>query len=161
MIAPVLLLGVGNPFRRDDGIGPALVAALAGRAGPWCDVRAERGDDFTRILAAWEGREAAVVVDATDAPLPPGTLRRHDGAALAALPAADPSTHGFGLAGALSLSRALGTLPPLVSVLTVTGADFGHGEGLSPPLAARFDALCGALAAALADARAPPRLSQA
>lgn len=145
---PALLLGVGNPFRRDDGIGPALVARLGPRLATGCRGVVERGDDISRLIAAWEGIAVACVVDAALSADPPGTLRVHDARGWTA-GSHDPSSHGFGLAEAIALSRTLGTLPPAFHVVSVAGADFGHGEGLSPTLAARLDAIAMQVAAAL------------
>jgi hydrogenase maturation protease len=42
------------------------------------------------------------------------------------------SSHSFGVADALELSRALGTLPPRVVVYAIEGRCFEPGAGLSP-----------------------------
>lgn len=148
-----LLLGVGNVHRRDDGIGPALVRRLRPRLPRGWSAAVERGDDIARLLAAWEGADVAFVIDAAMSDRPPGTLAFHDADAGgdAAAGAGDPSSHGFGLREAAALSRALGTLPRTFRIVSVAGADFGHGTGLSPELAARLDGLAAAVAARLTE----------
>lgn len=146
-----LVLGVGNPHRRDDGIGPLLAPRIAARlAGGWRHA-AERGDDVACLIAAWEGCADVVVVDAAMmAGAPAGTACLLEGrrAATAAPPGA-PSSHGVGLGQAIGLARALGALPPRLRVVLVAGADFGQGDGLSGALTARLEPLAQEIAAAL------------
>ncbi len=119
------LIGVGNAWRRDDGAGPAVAAALGGVCT----------DDPSRLLDLWAGAEHAIVVDAAASGAPPGTLRHFDAAA-APLPAgAARSTHAFGVADAVELARALGRLPPRLDVYAIEGAVFAPGPGLTPDVA--------------------------
>ena len=69
-----LVIGVGNAWRRDDGAGPAVAAALGGPCT----------DDPSRLLDLWAGAEHAIVVDAAASGAPPGTIRRFDADAGAA-----------------------------------------------------------------------------
>ncbi len=147
--APVLLLGLGNPDRRDDGVGPAVLAVLAGRLPP--DVEALSGArDVAALVEAMAGRTGLVAVDAAlGGGLAPGALRLLDpDAAPLAAPRPDPSGHAFGLLEALGLSDALGERPARVRILAVGAADLSHGRGLAPPVAAVVgEAAAAALAA--------------
>ena len=125
------MIGVGNPWRRDDGAGPAVAAALG---GTWTD-------DPSRLLDLLSGAERAVVVDAAASGAQPGTIRRFDGAARPLPAGAARSTHAFGVADAVELARALGRLPPRLDVYTIEGADFTAGAGLSPAVARAVKAL--------------------
>ena len=49
------------------------------------------------------------------------------------------SSHRFGVPEAVALARTLGRLPPRLIVIGITGADFGFGDELSPPVAAAAD----------------------
>ncbi|SFK77707.1 hydrogenase maturation protease [Geodermatophilus ruber] len=70
------VIGIGNEFRRDDGIGPALVARLAARGLPGVRLTVSDGEP-THLLEAWAGRELAVVVDAVHRqPATPGRAPR-------------------------------------------------------------------------------------
>ncbi len=112
------VIGVGNAWRRDDGAGPAVARA----AGGVCT------DEPARLLDLWDGEPHVVVVDACTSGAPPGTIHRGNAGALART----ASTHGFGVADAVELARALGRLPARLEVYAIEGADFGHGEGLTP-----------------------------
>jgi hydrogenase maturation protease len=141
----VLVIGVGSPFG-DDRAGWEVVAALeaAQRIGS-----ARRSAVDTRIcdrpgaalVGMLAGVEHAVIVDAARAAgLAPGSLRWLAEHEIEAERAA--SSHGFGLAHALALARALGDAPGRVDVLAICAARF-EGEALSDavraavPLAAR------------------------
>src|SRR5690242_3534611 len=116
-----VVIGVGNPWRRDDGAGPAVAHALGGSAT----------DDPVRLVELWEGASWAVVIDAAQAS-PPGAIVHFDAAA-GPLPAglARSSTHAFGLAETIELARTLDRLPARLDVYAVAGADFGPGLGLT------------------------------
>lgn len=135
-MASVLLIGIGNPLRRDDGAG--LVAArwlrerLRHERAALAIDHAECTGELTVLLELWAGREQVLVFDAASATaLSPGSVLRLDGCrdALPAPPAR--STHALGLAQVVELGRALGALPERLTVYAIGAADFGHGEGLS------------------------------
>jgi hydrogenase maturation protease len=147
--ARVLVVGLGSPDRGDDAVG-ALVAASVARAvieRGLPGVRVVEHEDPTALIdlldperpgVAWD---AIVVVDALRSGAAPGAvtvLEVGPGAAdLASLGARlDPGpagTHGFGLAGAIELARALGRLPPRVAVVGIEAVGFDHGAPLSAP----------------------------
>ena len=128
-----VVIGVGNEYRRDDGVGPRVVAELIGRL-PDVELRITDGEP-SRMLDLWTGAALAVVVDAVHAPdRPVGAWFE-----LAASDAPDePSagTHGVGLGTAVALGRVLGRLPERLVVLAVCGSEFGFGAGLTAPVEA-------------------------
>jgi hydrogenase maturation protease len=121
------------------------------RAG--IDVGEQPGDPLG-LLNAWEGRAAAVIVDAMRCDgARPGTLRRFD-VGRTPLPAertTPASTHTAGVGEVIELARTLGRLPPRIIVYAVRGARFALGSGLSIPVRAALPALGEAV---LADALA-------
>ena len=131
-----VVIGIGNEFRRDDGIGPAVAAHLAARGVRALMCVAEPA----AILAAWAGSALAVVVDAADGTVP-GRIRQCAITDLAG--SAGVSSHDLGLRQTYELGLVLGRAPGALVVVTVDVADTGHGVGLSPAVAA---ALPGAVA---------------
>ncbi len=128
----IVVLGVGNRWRRDDGVGPAVADRVAALDLP--GVRAlSSSAEPTEILDVWAGAALAVIVDAVVGGTP-GTVRRRRLAALGA-PAA-VSSHDLSLRQTYELARALGRAPASVEVITVDVADTGQGEGLSPAVRA-------------------------
>ncbi|MFH8475759.1 hydrogenase maturation protease [Streptomyces sp. NPDC018000] len=136
------VIGVGNDFRHDDGVGWAVVARLAeqaekrplpsGAALFVCD------GNPARLITLWEGAGLAIVVDAAHAhPAHPGRLHRLelDGGQLPRTSGAT-SSHGLGLGDAVRLARELGRLPGQLVVYAVEGADSSLGKGLSASVAA-------------------------
>lgn len=102
----------------------------------------EHDGEATALVTRLDGVPAALIVDACRSGAPAGTIHRFD-AHRAALPTAvfGLSTHGFGVATAIKLARALHQLPPLCVVYAIEGECFESGVGLSPPVAAAIDAL--------------------
>jgi hydrogenase maturation protease len=134
----VLVVGLGNPDRGDDGIGPMVARALAGRLPADVAIHTLSGDVLS-LLSEWEGFDALVCVDAA-APAPmaaPGRIHRLD-LADADLPreVSFTSSHGFGLAEAIALGRALQSAPQDIIVYAVEGKQFEGGAAVTPEVAA-------------------------
>ncbi|MGP8160796.1 MAG: hydrogenase maturation protease [Candidatus Dormibacteria bacterium] len=131
----VVVIGVGNVMRRDDGAGIAAVERARPLLPAGVEVRTLRGE-ATALLDAWEGAGLAVVVDAVRWEHPPvsGVTRIDvisDPDALTGFGAA-ASSHGLGVAEAIALGRVLDRLPSRLVLLLITLTEEGHGEGLSP-----------------------------
>jgi hydrogenase maturation protease len=129
---PRLLVGVGNPDRGDDGAGRAVARRLAARARPGLAVR-ECGGEATALMAARAGFDDVVVVDACRGAGAPGSVHRvapDDVERVATLRHA--STHSLGIAAAIGLARALGTLPRRLVVHAIEARDSSEGAHLSP-----------------------------
>jgi hydrogenase maturation protease len=137
----VLVIGVGNPYRRDDAAARLAVRRLRDGAPEEISVREFDGEG-TSLLAAWQEADLVIVLDAVSSGAPPGTVRRFD-AADGPLPAAvlRDSTHAVGVPEAVELARALGRLPARLIVYGIEGADFAAGEGLSPDVERGLDIL--------------------
>lgn len=140
-MARMLVVGIGNPDRGDDGIGPLVVRQLLGRqrAGRVSsDVTfIERTGDALALIDDWAGRDAVILVDAAAPIAAPGRVHRIDLLA-DALPAelSLSSTHAFGVAEAVGLAHTLGLLPPHVIAYAIEGANFDPGAPVSPMVAA-------------------------
>ena len=149
----MLVIGLGNPDRGDDGIGAAVVQRLAGRL-PQDVASVVAAGDVLSLVGDWEGRDALICVDAA-APLgAPGRVHRIDlGAEDLPRDAARASSHDFGLAEAIALARALGLAPPRIVVFAVEGACFGAGSALTPEVAACCDRVAADVLAEIARLR--------
>jgi hydrogenase maturation protease len=120
----LILIGVGNEWRRDDGAGLAVARHAGGVA---------HEGECSPLLDLWAGHDEVVLVDAAASGGDPGTVQRLD-ASDRPLPARTlrSSTHAFGVPEAIELARSLGRLPGRVTVYGIEGADFSPGAGLSP-----------------------------
>jgi hydrogenase maturation protease len=128
----VLVIGVGNAYRRDDGVGLVVARRLQAAVPERVAVREESGEGAA-LMAAWEGADTALIIDAVHSGAAPGTVRRLE-ASERAIPADlfHFSTHAVSVADAVELARALGQLPPRLVVYGIEGKDFDAGVGLSP-----------------------------
>jgi hydrogenase maturation protease len=147
----VLVIGVGNPYRRDDAAGliaaRRLGEAAAGLVSVW-----EESVEGAALLEAWEGADTVILLDAVSSGAPAGTIRRIE-AHHEAVPADVflSSTHAFNVAEAIELARVLHRLPRRLIVFGVEGARFEAGRGLSPVVERAIEQL---VARALEDIRA-------
>ena len=142
MTAPAtVVIGIGNPMRRDDGVGPEVVERLRSD-DPVAETLVLDGEP-ARLVEAWTGRHRAVVVDAVRTGEPAGTIHEIRVTGDETFPRWDRAagTHGAGVAAAVALGRALDRLPTELVVLGVEPADLSDGPGLSPPVAAVVDAV--------------------
>lgn len=135
----MLIIGIGNPYRRDDGAGIVVAERLEGTPG--LEVIAHHGEGL-ELMRLWEGHDDVVLVDAVSSKAEAGTIHRLDAAAgplLAKLFC--HSSHAFGVAQAVELARQLGTLPARLRIIGIEAGDWSAGQGLTPPVAAAVDAV--------------------
>ncbi|MGH3464365.1 MAG: hydrogenase maturation protease [Kribbellaceae bacterium] len=150
MTAPVVI-GVGNEYRRDDGVGPALVAALRRQPPPGVRLVVSDGEP-AGLIEEWAGAPLAVVVDAVlcDPPAPGAVHRTELVASAGALRPAAASSHSLGIPDALRLGRALERVPDRLVVYAVEAQDVDFGTDLSGPVTTALPGLVDAVLAELA-----------
>ena len=135
----VVVAGLGNDLRRDDGVGPAVMVRVARSVRPGVTLVINAGEPAD-LIDAWRGADVAIVVDAIDAGLEPGTTRRLEAGGArpdralpdAAMLAGSASSHLLPLANVVELARTLDALPGRLVIFGVQGSAFGYGEGLTP-----------------------------
>ena len=148
----VVVIGVGNEFRRDDGAGPAVVASLRGRVPPGVELLLADGEP-TRLIEAWTGAALAVVVDAVLANPPrPGRVHRFVLDRPLAGTTRTASSHGFGLDDAVRLALALDRMPGRLVVHAIEADDLSQGQGLTPLVAAAVGDVARAVLSDMPDA---------
>lgn len=124
-----LVVGVGNRYRRDDGLGPAVARRLQDAGYALAVV--EASGEGAGLLQIMERSPWVILVDAVSSGAEPGTIHRLDAATPLPKRLFRYSTHAFGVAEAVELARALGSLPARLVIFGVEGAEFGAGDGLS------------------------------
>jgi hydrogenase maturation protease len=130
---PVLVVGLGNELRGDDGLGLAIARRLREQAG--LEVRELSGEPVD-LLEGWLGFDAVVLVDAMRSGARSGEIVRFD-AGNTPLPETlrgCASTHAIGLAETIELGRALDRLPSQLIVYGVEGRRFNPGDPISDEL---------------------------
>ena len=129
-----VLIGVGNPLGRDDGVGVYVAQALSGAPG-WRVIPAGPFLENALGLVKRERPELLVIVDAANMGLPPGEFRRLP---LESAPRMLGSTHG------LPLDFLLGLLKDAAREVTLVGIqprDLSLGQGLTPEVRKGADEL--------------------
>ncbi|RIL03905.1 MAG: hypothetical protein DCC71_14655 [Proteobacteria bacterium] len=127
-----LVVGVGNPLRRDDAAGPLAAQRLAAEG-----IETRALHQPLPELAAELAHVAVVVFVDADRSVAPGAVhvRRIDARPDAAW------SHALSIEAVLALTRALAGRAPAAFAVTIGAADLGVGEGLSAPVAAAFETL--------------------
>jgi hydrogenase maturation protease len=148
-----VVIGVGNPYRADDGVGPAVVQLLE-----QCHVEdavlCRSLGEATELIDLWTGVDLAIVVDAVLAePAHPGRVHRLVVHRPPTERSRAASSHGVDLGEAVELARVLDRLPGELVLYAVEVDHVGHGEGLSAPVTEAAARLAGDIAAELAARR--------
>lgn len=132
--APVTVIGVGNPLRGDDGVGPRIARALRDRVPAGVRVL-EHAGEAVALIERWRGSEVVVLVDCVRSGAAPGSIHRTarpDERLEDEAPAA--SSHGLGVGEAIELARALGRMPRRLVIYGIEGSEFDLGRELSAPV---------------------------
>lgn len=132
-LAPRLVIGIGNPSRGDDALGPLLIERLAGRFGPKVELLTDFQLQVEYVLDL-EGRQEVVFADAAASGPAPFRFEPVTAADDAAY-----TTHSLSPAALLAAYRRHhDTTPPPCHVLAIRGYAFGLGEPLSTQAAANL-----------------------
>lgn len=126
-----LVMGIGNEFRSDDGIGPFIIRKLRRYNLPDVEL-IEMSGEGSAIMDAWKGFSRVYIFDAVKSGAESGTVfpfHAHE----EKIPQDffNYSTHNFSLAEAIGLGRVLGNLPPYLMVYGIEGKNFAQGTCLS------------------------------
>lgn len=152
-----MVIGIGNPDRGDDGVGPRVVDALAGCLPRGVELITRSGD-MLALVEEWTDAAVAICIDAAAPMGTPGRIHRIDAAAETLLPPpGTTSSHAMGLSEAIGLARALGTVPARIVVFAVEGEQFETGAPLSAAVATAIPEVAAQVLAEVARlaARAP------
>jgi hydrogenase maturation protease len=127
------VLGIGNPGRRDDGLGAAAVERLRKRRLRGVTVDANYQLNVEDALAC-AGHDLVVFVDAAR-----GLRRPFAFTALEPDPSLPALSHALGPAAVLAVAERLYGQKPEARLLAVRGHSFAVGEGLTAKAARDLD----------------------
>jgi hydrogenase maturation protease len=133
----IKIIGVGNAWRGDDAVGLLVARRLGQEHLPQVEISENLGT-ANALADAWQDAARVIVVDAVVTDGPSGAIFRfdaHDAAAVFPV-SRSPSSHGWGVAEAVALSRLFQELPPVLIIYGIEGKNFSLGDGLSPAVAA-------------------------
>ena len=147
------VIGVGSPHG-DDAVGIAVAERLAGTLPADVEILARDRPGLDLALDLRDA-DAVVIVDAVRAGEgPPGSVCRVAPDRLASR--RELSSHALGVADALALAKALGTLPPRLGIVGIE-AGTARGDALSSAVAAALPRACDEVRRALNDLSARGR----
>ena len=128
----IVVAGIGNDFRGDDGAGLAAVRHLRSRSLPQVDI-VELNGDITTLVDFLQACDAAILIDAVRSANSSGTIHRID-VSQEPLPADDNqrSTHGISLSSVIELARAGDSFPGRLIFYGIDGESYDHSPILTP-----------------------------
>lgn len=151
----VILVGLGHEMHGDDEIGLEIVRRWSGEnmgKYPGLDIQTSLLESpGINLLGQIAGLDAAILVAAVRSGAPPGTVRILKDQELADLEGSSGKRRSWGAAETLSLGRQIAPedLPEQLILISIEGAAFGLGEGLSPAVRAAIPGALKALDQAL------------
>ncbi|MEI6046019.1 MAG: hydrogenase maturation protease [Chloroflexota bacterium] len=131
-----LVIGVGNGYRGDDGVGLSVARHLKDQVPSHVKV-VEASGETTALMALWEEATVVILIDAVYSGASPGTIHRLDAQQqTTSTNFFRGSTHSFGVAEAIELARVLNQLPPHLLLYGIEAHHFEEGSSLSPEVEA-------------------------
>lgn len=149
----VVVIGVGNTFRRDDaaGLEVARIISDAPLDGVTAHIHEGTPDE---LIELWEGADLAIVVDAVRGTGVPGNTHRIEvGTERIPERARRDSSHALGIGDVVELARALRRLPKRLVLIGIEAEEVDAGVGLTPAVAVAVDALARDLLAECGEAK--------
>ncbi len=128
-IRPYLVVGLGNPLFRDDGLGWYLIQELKNKVTPQIEVIWL--PNFFDILLWIEGRKKVVIVDTILEGARAGSVYRIDLLQDVKRSTSFTCSHSFSIGNLRNVVNLLYDRPPEIILLGVTVRDTGYGESLS------------------------------
>ena len=152
----IVVIGLGNSYRGDDGVGVAAAAALDELALPHVRVVTGIADPMS-LVEAWSGALLAVVIDA--AVMTSSTPGRVSRCTLSDVRTGSEglSSHSVDIGRTYALGQALGRVPDALVMFTIEVTDTGHGVGLTPQVASAVSEVVGMAVAEIKRNRRPVR----
>jgi hydrogenase maturation protease len=157
-VSSVVVLGVGNLLRQDEGVGVHAVRAIA--AAECCSGAAlvDGGTAVFDALSGWSKIGKLVVIDALRAGRPAGSIARVSLREVADRAAPALSVHEHGLLEALGTLQQVGLKIGEIVIYGVEPAETAWGTGLSEPVEACLPLLAAQVQAECAPPAAEERL---
>ena len=139
-MAEIIVIGIGNPFRSDDGAGWAVIDALEGKVTGQIKLSKLSGD-FGELLDYFGHYSTIYLIDACIGNTS-GLWRRID-LSCDSLPLgpAQTSTHGMSVSQAISLAKVFNQLPSKFIIYAINSEHYNVGNDLSLTVAAAIPAV--------------------
>lgn len=142
----ILIVGIGNPYRCDDGIGPLIAKHLGNMIPEKVDVLSDIKDGLS-LMDLWEKYDCVYLIDAVKSGGAPGRMYRFD-ASTEDLPHnffTNYSTHSINIPEIIALAGNLNLLPEELIIYGVEGKDFRMGKELSEEVRLSISSVAGCI----------------
>jgi hydrogenase maturation protease len=133
----IIIIGVGNILRRDDGIGSIIIEELENLKLENVDLL-DGGTDGLALLDYLSNYSQAIIIDAVSMGTLPGTVKVFTPQEVSINIQSDAlSTHGLGLAEVMKLMEPL-EIKTNLTIIGIEPKDISFGEGLSVEIQAKI-----------------------
>lgn len=126
----IVIIGIGNEYRRDDAAGIRALHRLRALDPPGV-VFADSDGEATSLIELWSGADLAIVIDGVAAGGEPGRLYRFGLHHPAVAVRSGAGSHQVSLGSVVALARALGRMPRQLLVFGIQVGDVSPGLGLT------------------------------
>jgi hydrogenase maturation protease len=142
----MLIIGVGNEYRRDDGAGLEVARRIEALNLPRVRTTAHSGEGAS-LMERFREADFIVIIDAVRSNCEPGKVHRLD-ATTSPIPSDffHYSTHAFSVAEAVEMARALEQLPERLLIYGIEGQDFSSGVGVTDKVGLAIEAVAAQIA---------------
>ncbi len=141
-ISKTVVVGIGNEFRKDDGVGLYVSRLIQERTDREIEVVDGVPDGYA-LIETWDDSSFVFVIDCVASENKSGTIFRFD-ALIEKIPSNlfdGFSTHSISVVDAIELAGTLGRLPKSLTVFGIEGKDYSPGTQLSPEVKMAADQL--------------------
>lgn len=125
----MIIVGIGNPYRGDDGAGWAVIEALE-KTLDQKYLRKSSGD-VGELLEIFSSFSSIYLIDACLADASFGAWQRIDALQEIFIKEKATSTHGFSLSQTIHLAKTLQQLPKKLIIYAIAGSKYQMSRGLS------------------------------
>lgn len=131
-MAELIVIGIGNPYRGDDGVGWIVVDQLKEKLNSSINLSKQRGD-IGELLDAFSKHKIVFLIDACNPNTFKNPWKRIDcNQGALEIESHQTSTHGLNISQAIALAKILDQLPKKLIIYAIAGHCYQMCETLSP-----------------------------
>jgi len=137
----VLIIGIGNEFRSDDGAGIVCAKKLKEKVNSNVSV-IENDGDGAKLMESWKGIDNVILIDSISTGEKPGTIHNFN-ANETKFPKENfiHSSHLFSVSEAIETSKILKSLPGNLVIYGIEGKSYEPGGNISDEVIKSIDKL--------------------
>jgi hydrogenase maturation protease len=140
-MSDIVVIGIGNLIKSDDGVGVHVVRRLEGQLSK--EVELVEGSIYCAdLFNLIEGKRKAIFIDAIDAGEEPGAIFRFTPEEVKQKTSVPMSIHDFGLYELIATSKLMGQCPEDITILAVQVENTEFGDTLTEKVAAVVPRVC-------------------